>query len=351
MNIRWSTTTGGYKSADARGKQEKRIVMHRTGCIAGAVTAWVAVASSSAHIFIFPWQRAGTAPCYRGQGWHVECFYDLPDNAADNLLTAEQYIRDKSPTFTFHADYIDWPAGERVNDLDTSFATMGDFLNDYVSDFSDPGAPSWPFRHFLLRATGYFIVDLNDAKDPFSPPIRKDYGLFAYDGGRVRIDTTTIFRIVVPIQPESFYFEDGIFPSPGLYQIEVTFFQRYNPGGTDGTEYAGVELRTCQQDGLDLPGQDYLPCPEGQGTAKGTPPRLIYRADDILPDTIGDFDADNDVDLYDFSRFQRCFTASQFEGEYEAGCEKFDLDGDDDVDIEEYALNFAVLTGALWCDR
>lgn len=324
---------------------------HAGWIIASAAMTATGFPSAQAHIFLFPWQRAGTAPCHRGNGWRVECFYDLPDNAAANLLTAEQFISDKQPTFTFHADYIDWPAGDRVNDLDTSFATMGDFLDDYVSDFSDSGALGLPFRHFLLRATGYFIVDLNDAKDPFAPPIRKDYGLFAYDGGRVRIDTTTIFRIVLPILPDSFYFEDGIFPSPGLYKIEVTFFQRYNPGGNDGTERAGVELRSCQDDGLDLPGQDRLPCPIGHGTAKGTPPRLIYQQSDILPDTIGDFDADNDVDLYDFARFQRCFTGPGYEGEYDPGCEKFDLDGDDDVDLEEYAINFAAFTGAMYCDR
>ncbi|GMU38952.1 MAG: hypothetical protein KJ057_16630 [Phycisphaerae bacterium] len=304
----------------------------------------------AAHIFIFPWQRAGNAPCEPGGGWRVECFWDIPEGSAAHLLTAENYIVGRDPTFTFHADYLDWPAGDAANVPDDALARMGDLLNAYISDLSDPEALNLPMRHFLIRATGYFDVILEDAKDPFSPPIRKDYGLIAFDGGRVRIDTTTIFRIVVPIPPDSFFFEDAIYPSPGLYKIEITYFQRFNPGGTDGTELAGVELRTCQPDGFDHPGGELMICPDGS-LARVTPPRLIYQFEDVLPELVGDFDADNDVDLFDFSRFQRCFTDSGFEGEYDEGCEKFDLDLDDDVDLDDYRDSFAGFTGAQECNR
>lgn len=302
------------------------------------------------HIFIFPWQRGGNAPCYPGGGWDVRCFYDIPDDSAQNLLTAEGYVLSRQPTFTFHADYIDWPAGERGSDLDTTFATMGDFLDDYVSNVSLEGALDLPFKHFLLKATGYFSFVLADAKDDTAPPIRKDFGLVVFDGGRVKVENTTIFRMVVPNPPDSFFFEDAIIPSPGAYRVEVTFFQKLNPGGTDGTERAGVELRTCQPDGLELPGGDLMVCPDG-GKAKGTPPRLVYKYEDLLQSTIGDFDADNDVDLYDWSRFQSCFTGPGFEGNYDPGCEKFDLDLDQDVDLTDYVGSFGDFGGAMDCDR
>ncbi|MCP4594002.1 MAG: exo-alpha-sialidase [bacterium] len=54
----------------------------------------------------------------------------------------------------------------------------------------------------------------------------------------------------------------------------------------------------------------------------------------------GDRDLDGDVDLHDFAWFQACFTTT---GPIESGCCLFDFDGDDDVDIDDYADFGAVL--------
>ena len=55
----------------------------------------------------------------------------------------------------------------------------------------------------------------------------------------------------------------------------------------------------------------------------------------------GDAEPDCDVDLADFARFQRCFGESRVSGE----CAVFDLETDDDVDLDDYELWTQSLTG------
>ena len=101
------------------------------------------------------------------------------------------------------------------------------------------------------------------------------------------------------------------------------------------------------------------PTTAGELTVSVGPGRLrfgIFAVGAVLPDQLklgdasvaigqrlrGDLDEDGDVDLADFSEFQRCFTgpgASTLPDD----CEPADLDNDGDVDVPDFhifALNF-----------
>jgi len=59
----------------------------------------------------------------------------------------------------------------------------------------------------------------------------------------------------------------------------------------------------------------------------------------------GDFDADDDVDMEDFGRFQACLTGPGA-GPPQAGCTRAMMDDDDDVDSADVSLFIGCMTGA-----
>jgi hypothetical protein len=70
--------------------------------------------------------------------------------------------------------------------------------------------------------------------------------------------------------------------------------------------------------------------------------RDILYATSCVPVTYGDHDCDGDVDLANFWSFQQCFTMT---GPVAGGCEDFDFDGDDNVDLDDYAVFAGSLDG------
>jgi len=93
------------------------------------VTLLTTVRGVDAHPAVSQASRAGAYPAYDGGGWIGEVFLNIPDESAIHLLTAETYIADRQPDFTFRTEWIDFPAGPVAFQLDSDFATMGDFLN------------------------------------------------------------------------------------------------------------------------------------------------------------------------------------------------------------------------------
>lgn len=57
----------------------------------------------------------------------------------------------------------------------------------------------------------------------------------------------------------------------------------------------------------------------------------------------GDADEDLDVDLFDFSVYQRCFSGPG--GSIASGCEQADFDGDNDVDLDDWSGLHAAFVG------
>jgi hypothetical protein len=311
----------------------------RTAVVAVAVGAvWVCV---YAHVVVFETSRTGAAPCFPGGGWLVECYYGIPNANALNLLTAEAYVATHSPTFTFHADDFDWPAGPNMAYPDSTFATMGDFLDGHVSDFSEPNAVNLPMANFLLRAAGEIDIRIEDTIFPTQAPrVWLNVGMTTFDGGRVEMGGQTIFRVVTPYIA-SFGWENAIFQRAGAYPVVVTYFQRSDPN----TPMAGVELVSCHGPGTtgsDLPSASSLPCIIG--STIGTPSRLIYATEDILPVDPGDFEADSDFDMQDYARMQVCMTGPEAEGPLTQACQLFDADANntvDEIDLTAVLQNMA----------
>lgn len=301
------------------------------------------------HIFIFETQRSGRIPCEPGRGWEVEFYYNIPDANAANLLTAEAYVADREPTFTFKADYIDWPAGLNLTKQDKKLKKLEDFFDGHVSEVSVPGAMTWPIANFLFKARGDLEVSLDFSRLPDPPPVWLDFGLMAYDGGRVQVGGTTMFRIIVPLEPESFFFEDIIATAPGAYEVTITYFERFDPDNLVDMDQAGVELVTCHQDGLDVGASALLFCGD-LGSAKSPPPWRVWPRSMILPIAPGDFDVDGDVDLEDVRWIQECFTGPGAGGPMREGCQVYDLDRDFDVDLEDTKLIIPNLTGPMRCE-
>lgn len=77
------------------------------------------------------------------------------------------------------------------------------------------------------------------------------------------------------------------------------------------------------------------------GGTIGTERDILY-VTSCVPVTDGDHECDGDVDLYDFRAFQECFTAT---GPVDPGCDVFDFDDDDNVDLDDYAVFRAAFGG------
>lgn len=304
-------------------------------------------APAGAHVYIFNVWRVGSAPAYDGSGWIGEAFLHVPDENATTLLAAEAYILNREPDFTFRTEWIDFPAGPVDVAEDTSFATMGDFLNDYIFDVSDPTKLDEPFGNFVLRFSGYLRVRIEDSSlaDP-NLPAWVEFGTSGYDGYRVRVHDT-VYRLPVVDPNFSFYFENCIVETLGMYPIQVTYFNRFDPDNTANMNRAGIELYSWHTGGLPWPAGNHLIHPV-LGPATIVPPRVIYQEEDLLPLIPGDFDAQHDVDLRDMQWLQNCFTGSGDEkGGFflNPGCDAFDFDDDDDVEWLDAASTVNVLTG------
>ena len=311
-----------------------------SGIVAVAALCVLAVTTATAHVFILEHYRLGSFPPYDGSGWVVEAFTDIPDESASNLIVAERYISEREPDFTFRTDWIDFPAGPVPDDLDVNFATIGDFLNDYIYDVSDPSKLDEPFGHLLLRFKGLLRVALADDVSLTGLeglPVWVEFGTLGHDGYRTRV-VDTIYRLPIVLNVHHpFFHENLIVLAAGLFPIEVTYFNRYEPDSEDGLERAGIELYSWHGGGLPWPGGNNL-VHAIRGPSTIVPPRVIYQPEDVLPLVKGDYDSDFDIDLLDFRWFQVCYTGIGDEGKgfnLELGCKSLDFDDDQDVDGDD----------------
>jgi hypothetical protein len=74
---------------------------------------------------------------------------------------------------------------------------------------------------------------------------------------------------------------------------------------------------------------------------------FLVTALDCTPEGNADYDLDGDVDLFDFYWFQGCFSEEGVAYPSGLGCETFDFDGDEDVDLLDYGEVYDVFTGPL----
>jgi len=298
-------------------------------------------------------------------GWFAEVYLNLPipdpppPPLAPNsyhLLHAETDTAGLLPDFTFRCDAIDFPTGPTpwqpntcLSDLDEDFITVGDFLNGPIHDVSDPSKLDLPMSHIFIRFTGYFAVKLSDSSfNTEAFPSVIDFAIFGFDGFRIKVGTTVFREILVadlcdqeppnlsfPLKPPTT--ENGFFYALGMFPIEVTYFNRFDPNDLAGRERAGIELYSWMGDGLEYPAGAFWVDPNnGRGPMTLMPGSLIYSDEQLLPLVQGDFEGDGDVDWDDYYWFPDC--AGGPEAGLNVGCIAWNFDGDPDITLADFAV-------------
>jgi len=308
------------------------------------LTTSVFPVTACAHLFIVGQDRVGPTPDTEGTGWLGEVFLDIPDAWATQLLTVEAYIADRQPDFTFRTTYIDFPAGPGDSMPDSQLVSLGDFLDDYIFDVSDPAMLDAFAGNFVIRFTGLVDVDMahSTSGDP-DLPVLLDFATQGFGAYRVRIGATSIYRILdTAAVNDPFFTENGQVLALGLFPVQVTYFNRYDPDAEVGHELAGIELYSWHGGGLPWPAGEILFLP-GFGHMTVTPPRVIYQPADIPVPTRGDADQDRTIDLFDYAVFQRCLGDESLN----AACMHMDFDSDQDVDADDYMYFHGALAGPI----
>jgi len=313
--------------------------------VAAIVTATCTLAE--AHIFVSRGDRVGAYPDDPGQGWVAEVYLNLPGASAATLIAAENYAATTTPDFTFRTPWIDFPSGPGAAGRDSDFQTVGDFLNDYIYDVSDPAMLDEPMSHMFIRFHGLLKVIVDDEvriRDEITLPIWVDIGTMGFDGYRLEIAQTIYRKLDVNLDGVAW---DQFGPSVaamGLYPIEITYFNRYDPFGFLNAPRAGIEVYSWHGSEKAYPaGEQMIHEVFGAGTV--LPPRVIYQPEDVLPLPPGDFEGDADIDLRDWRWLQVCYSPGAPPYIYQVGCEDLDFNVDGVVDDEDVVMFNSVLEG------
>lgn len=314
------------------------------------------VATASADLPVLKSTRLGVAPPWPGEGWLGECFLNIPDASAAHLIFAEHYVAKAKPDFTFSTRWIDFPGGPGSTvcedcptgmHLDSEFATVGDFLNDYIYDVSDPSQLLRPMSHMLIRFSGYLAVTFeHDTDGAYGLDTWVHFFPAGFDGYRVTVANQS-WRNPRQVVESAFALDFLIFDSLGMYPIQATYFNRYDPKGALGAPLAGFELYSWHGSELALPGGERW-VHQTREVSTIVPPEVIYQPGDEVDALAADIDADRDVDLYDLWFLQNCYTGPGGEkGGFDLtiACTWWDEDHDRDVDEVEFTAFQAILSG------
>jgi hypothetical protein len=311
-------------------------------------TAGTGLTTLDAHEFVPRSQLSGAYPPNPGTGWLVEAYIDLPAEAVQSLIAAENYVDGLAPDFTFRTPWIDFPAGPADSALDADLETLGDFLNDHIYDLSDPSMVDEPMSHFFLRFTGYLKVRLSDETRTelafVGLPVWVDLATQGYDGYRTKVGETTAYRAPdVNLNNIPWTHFGPAVERLGLFPITVTYFNRFDPQGNLGAPRAGIELYSyySESDRFYPAGGQMLHPTFGFGRL--VPPDVIYQDEDLQPILPGDFDGDTDIDLIDYQWLQFCGDPTFFI--LPSGCHAYDFDGNNQISREEINLFLAAFAG------
>jgi len=303
------------------------------------------VAVLHAHFYVPQDLRSGAYPAYPGQGWIGEVWLNLPNEDVEHLLVAEQHMNSRPADFQFKTQWIDFPMGPVGDVADADLDTVGDLLDGYIYDVSDPSRLTEPMSNLVMRFTGMVKVTFQDESRILGGkglPVWMDFGSYGFDGYRTSVAGVECYRRINTNEFETAWFNFG--PSIevlGLYPIEVTYFNNYDPKGVRGAPRGGFELYSWHGSPYDWPAADIPPPHSVFGPMTLAPPWPIYQPGDELPMERGDFDGDADIDLEDYQWLQICFDPTNTIGILAAGCDWVDFNLDlklDLFDVNSYSL-------------
>lgn len=297
----------------------------------GAAVLLFLCGAANAHVFVSRLSRVSAIPREPGVGWRAEAWLNLPDEKATDVITAGQYANANEPTFTFTTRWIDFPEGPDALLADNQFDTIGDFLGASISDVSDPAALNEPFGNFFIRFSGFISVDLSletRIRDIIGLPIWVDFGTMGADGHRLKV-MDTIYQVPNSNFSNPWFSFGPSIEAPGVYPIELDYFNRFNPDDEFDAPSAGIELYGFHPGGIAYPAGEQM-INERFGVGTLIPPSAVYQPEQFVPLRQGDFDADTDVDLRDFRWLQVCSNPVLFI--LPAGCSSVDFNADQKVD-------------------
>ncbi len=342
---------GGFVRATNRNKKKSLAC----GILTGVLLLTLLPRTAVPHVFVNSQWRAGTNPEYDGRGWHAEVYLDIPvppppsdptQTGRSGLFFAESYVENLAPDFTFETDWIDFPSGPEALGRDDAYDTIGEFIAGNFRSISDQGKLQAPFGTFLIRFSGFLKITFDDDTTAPGLPVWVDFGTMGYDGYRLEVGET-IYRWPLISTEDFFWRENPICEAVGLYPITVTFFNQYDPIDEYGFGDVGIELYTWHGSERAWPAGEHM-VHSTLGPGSIIPPRVIYQIQDVSPVQLSDFNADGKIDLRDARWFQHCFSGPAAEGEFlplKAGCLAFDFDGDRDIDLGDYLVLDAFLSG------
>lgn len=296
----------------------------------GAIALLVFSTAANAHVFVSRLSRVSAIPPEPGVGWQAEAWLNLPEESATDVISAAQYANANEPTFTFTTRWIDFPEGPDALLADNQFDTIGDFLGTSISDVSHLDALDEPFGHFFLRFTGNIRVDLSletRIRDIIGLPVWVDFGTMGADGHRLKV-MDTIYQVPNSNFSAPWFSFGPSIEAPGVYPIELDYFNRFNPNDEFDAPSAGIELYGFHPGGIAHPAGEQM-VNERFGFGTLIPPSAVYQPEQFIPLRQGDFDADTDIDLRDFRWLQVCSNPILFL--LPAGCSSVDFNADQKV--------------------
>ena len=185
-------------------------------------------------------------------------FYDRddPPDVINSLAVADDIIASSSPSATFSSTLVDYPNG---NDDILFVPTLGELLHDDAASLNPPGAADSVASPMVMRFMGVINVTEDFDIDPNNSTIDVRFALGSDDGSRLRIGGQTLISIdgtgvFLNFPPEQI--EVANFEAPGLYPIEIVWYDHFGGIGIDGivaSLVARIPVRQQALQGLSRP--------------------------------------------------------------------------------------------------
>jgi hypothetical protein len=178
----------------------------------------------------------------------------------DNYLGGDPHvwISSHNPTATFTSTLLDYPNGP-ADTVPSATTPLSTFLGNDAASLSGSGGSF--IDHSLFEFKGFIKIISDFDVDKTTPAIDVNFALGADDGMRLEIGGLTVINDW-NLAPFRFNSTEGSFESPGLYPVDIFYFE--------WVVYTGVEWYSSIAGGPDSG------IPPGTGTVGIVPTSVLY---------------------------------------------------------------------------